>query len=102
MKRSAALATIALLLAGCAATGDQAFIDAVKPHMREPIDSAGKPTGDWSGMLDIGKDICASEDSAADTQESWVNAGMLNDEAETLVKEAVHKLCPDRKDWLAG
>lgn len=103
MKRTAALAVITLLLAGCTpATGDQAFLDAVKPHMREPIDSTGKPTGDWSVMLDIGKRICASEDSVAETKESWVSAGMLKEEAETVVAEAVNKLCPDRKDWLAG
>ena len=88
--------TVLLLVAGCsAATGEDAFIARMKATMRPPVEGST-----WEGFLDIGRDICASDMSAAETIQSWNDAGMRPSEAKSIVTAAVETLCPDRKPWL--
>ena len=87
--------TVLLLVAGCSAgTGEAGFVDRVKNAVREP---AG---GDYGSLVQVGRDVCASKDTAADTTQQWADAGFREDEARAIVTAAVETLCPDRKDWL--
>jgi hypothetical protein len=102
MRKHWGAAILILAMAGCAApTGEAAFIDQMKEHVRPPVDSAGKETG-YDGFVEIGREVCASEDSAAEVTESWAAAGFRPEEATALVKASVETLCPDRKAWLGG
>ena len=93
---------ILMTIAGCSApTGEAAFVDRMKQSVRAPVDSAGKATG-YEGLVDLGRQVCQSEDSAKDTTQSWQDAGFKPDEAKALVESAVATLCPDRKDWLSS
>jgi hypothetical protein len=95
MRKLAALGALVIMLAGCAqATGEQAFIDGVKPNMR-PID-------DPKGLVDIGRQICKTTKTAKDETQTWADAGFRDAEAKALVRVAVETLCPERKAWLNG
>ena len=87
--------TVLVLVAGCSAsTGEAGFVDRVKGSVRTP------DGGDYKGLVDIGRDVCASQDTAAATVQRWADAGFREDEARAIVTAAVEALCPDRKDWL--
>lgn len=97
MRKLVGVVTALLLVAGCSAsTGEAGFVDRVKGSVRAP---AG---GDYKGLVDIGKDVCQSKDSATATIQAWADAGFRPDEAKTIVTAAVETLCPDRKPWLDG
>ena len=90
--------TVVLLVAGCSsATGEGAFIDRMKAGVRPPVEGST-----YEDFVQIGRDVCASKDSAADTIKSWSDAGFRDEEARTIVTAAVETLCPDRKPWLNG
>lgn len=102
MRKHWGAAILLLAMAGCAApTGEAAFIDQMKEQVRPPVDSAGKETS-YDGFVEIGREVCASEDSAAEVTESWAAAGFRAEEATAIVKASVETLCPDRKQWLSG
>lgn len=102
MRKHWGAAIVIIALAGCAApTGEQAFIDRMKQDVRPPVDNAGKPAG-YDGFVQIGREVCASEDSAAEVTDSWAAAGFRPEEATALVKASVETLCPDREAWLKG
>ncbi len=89
--------TVLLLVAGCSAgTGDAGFVDRVKGSVRTP---AG---GDYGSLVQVGRDVCASKDTAAETIQAWADAGFRPNEAKAIVTAAVETLCPDRKPWLKG
>lgn len=95
MRKLLGAAMILMTIAGCSApTGESAFVDRVTPALR--------PVDDRAGLIDLGRQVCASEDSAKDTTQSWQDAGFRPEEAKALVESAVTTLCPDRKDWLGG
>lgn len=93
MRKLAALGALVIMLAGCAApTGEQAFLDQVKPAMR--------PVDDPKGLVDIGREVCKSDKTAKDETRVWADAGFRDNEASKLVEAAVKTLCPERQDWL--
>ena len=98
MRKLVGAVTVLLLVAGCSsATGEGAFIDRVKAGVRTPD---GGST--YDDLVQVGRDVCASKDTAADTISAWSDAGFREDEARTIVTAAVETLCPDRKPWLDG
>lgn len=101
MRKLLGAAIVILALAGCASTGEAAFIDRVKNDVRPPVDSQGKATG-YDGLVEIGREVCKSEDTAAEVTASWAAAGFKPEEAKAIVESAVLTLCPDREDWLRG
>ena len=97
MRKLVGVVTVLLLVAGCSAgTGEAGFVDRVNGSVRTP------DGGDYKGLVDIGRDVCASKDTAADTTKQWADAGFREDEARAIVTAAVETLCPDRKPWLDG
>lgn len=97
MRKLVGVVTVLLLVAGCsAATGEDAFIARMKAGVREPSDKS------YGGLVQIGRDVCGSKDTAAETTQAWADAGFRPDEAKTIVTAAVETLCPDRKPWLEG
>lgn len=98
MRKLVGAVTVVLLVAGCSsATGEGAFIDRMKAGVRPPVEGST-----YEDFVQIGRDVCASKDSAADTIKSWSDAGFRDEEARTIVTAAVETLCPDRKPWLNG
>lgn len=102
MRKHWGAAILVLAMAGCAApTGEAAFIDRMKNDVRPPVDGKGNATG-YEGLVEIGREVCAADGSAAEVTKSWADAGFKPEEATAIVESAVHTICPDRKDWLKG
>ncbi|QOT15886.1 DUF732 domain-containing protein [Paenarthrobacter sp. YJN-5] len=97
MRKLVGVVTVLLLVAGCSAgTGEAGFVDRVKGSVRTP------DGGDYGSLVQVGRDVCASKDTAAATAQQWADAGFREDEAKSIVTAAVETLCPDRKPWLDG
>ena len=94
MRKIPAVAAVALLLllSGCTASPDDAYVDAVVEETPQILDRGSK-----SELAELGQNTCEALENgtpASDVSAQYVNLGFSDEEADAVVRHAEAVLCP--------